>query len=91
MCGKYNNHSRFNFVKAETFEIRAFPIHLIGISWFLTTLGKSLYTLPAKIKKKSLSMGIVRPADSQNRNLKKCMLDSMENIDFDLNQYCYLF
>ena len=54
MCGKYNNHSeisRFNFVKAETFEVRASPIHLIGISWFLTTLDKSLYTLPAKIKK----------------------------------------
>ena len=24
--------SRFKFVKAETFEVRAFPTHLIGIS-----------------------------------------------------------
>lgn len=42
--------SRFNFVKAGTLEILAFPTHLIGISWFLTALRKSLYTLPVKKK-----------------------------------------
>lgn len=84
--------SRFNFVKAGTFEIRAFPTHLIGINWFLTTLRKSLYTLPVKIKKVIINGHcVVIPTDFQNRNLKKCMKGNMENIDFDLDHYCYLF
>lgn len=78
--------SHFNFVKAETFEIRAFRTHLTGISQFLTTLRKSLYTLPVKIKKVIINGHCLgTQADSQSRNLKKCMKNNMENIDFDLD------